>query len=931
MRSTGLKPRTDFKLPFGADFYRYMDDAVRECFAAILVISKAYIDNNSWARIEFTELIARHTRGQMFLIPLLIDDVSLDMLPFGLQTIRHIDNSSRDLECLHRDLLIVRDSLFSYGYFGICPNHCIPANARETAEVCERRIRVQVTDVCKRASMGNPCPWCHWDQFDRKTITPQPGKVLSILEKLKDTQSNPIYPRPRVEFTFTGGEPLDDMEHLQGFLDICEDDGYVVTNGVGLSAALKALQKSHLGNIRIGFQPKQFPETQYDVIQGIRSLLNDTAINIRFNHVLSLTSERPTPIVNDIKEFIARIMSDYSAHLGERIKGIAFIEPYYDKLPSSDLQKRHDILDIGEKWAKEQGRNVKPIASPSSPRKKAYFLSGKLEIEFIKVNCDVTDDYVKRCLSCAVEKDISISADGRVRICTGWTQDMKPEFVYQHFSESYPLIALSGVVRRQFATVGFYAHLPLLTAILRNNNTMSVPAFFGACPPDTADIFSLLSGRSQTFFREDAGDIWRILTTCASCVLQEDNRFVRLYEEGSCDSSEHDDSIDLCNSLIRIAYQLANDLSSSPDKPDKRKALLTTLLLLEYLCVDESLFATARTVLVRGMSTELLREVSRFQKDVFEGLWNDAVFCLGAIAMENVRHQTVEKFILAIATKQQIKSAPQIQYVLGCVYRQNTPNSPEKAAQAFSDAVDLASNEIGNPQRSVSHFKWLCEELLPEAQRSHGVTCGRNTAAMEKADYYSIIYGSKLRYHALFSDGYGAMCRYFQENGSGNEEERDANKRRALRCFSESLLLAPRFYACLVRMGILEVVLAHTEGIQPLQEKARIHLSQAKAVFAEKGLLTDQEYLNSLLCEYAYAVADETVSPSESIPDPVASGIQHCQRLGKGDVECVRNDAEFLYSAVDRTDRSGPGRTSIIGAKLRHFIEECDELLKESF
>ena len=215
MESVGLTARTDFELPFGANFYRYMEAAVKECFAAILVISRSYVENESWARVELMELVARQVKGRVFLIPLVIDQIDLGVLPFGLQTIRHIDNSSRNRDHLQRDLLALKVWLVSYDHVGEYARPCVPAPADHMSEASERRIRVQVTNACNLRSMGyDECPWCHWDQFAREAIAPRQSKVLSILKKIKDAAKSHIYPRPRIEFTFTGGEPLADLEHL---------------------------------------------------------------------------------------------------------------------------------------------------------------------------------------------------------------------------------------------------------------------------------------------------------------------------------------------------------------------------------------------------------------------------------------------------------------------------------------------------------------------------------------------------------------------------------------------------------------------------------------------------------------------------------------------------------------------------------------------
>ena len=928
MQSVGLKARTDFDLPFGANFYRYMEAALRECFAALLIISKIYVENDSWARIELMDLISRHVKGQSFVIPLIIDDIPSDLLPFGLQTVHYIKDTERNPQKLRIQFKVLRDQLVSKGIGSLGTTIIAPT---EYDEKSERRIRVQMIDVCNFKVSNNPCPWCHWDEFDEKNITRQPERVLSVLRDLKEVaNSGDIFPRPRMDFTLTGGEPLYDHSYLPRFLKLCSENSFVITNGYYLEKEIETLRESKVRNIRISLQPGIRDEnTEQKIMTGIQLLLEQTMMNVRFNNVLPLISGDIRKTVREIDAFINNISNKFHSYLGDRIKGFAFIEQF-----TWDSNSKTDIFRIADTWEKRhhlQHEELPPLLS----RKRKYKY-GNLEIEFVKVNCDYIDDYVWRCLSCAIEKDICLAADARIRICSGWDiNSLKPKYIYAHYSESSPLKSISGAIKREYGTVAFYTHLTLWTRIIQKESLSEVTeAFVKQCQLNRAELKTLIREVDPKLLINDKQDFdnWGILRKIADLVLRENGPFVRIYHEGASSHDKHTNSIKLCAHLIKSAYQLSRVLADTPHHGVHRPAFLTTLLLLEYLSVDESLFSTGRTVLAQGISTELLREIVRGSH--LSTIWmSDAIYCLGAIAMENTETSSVEHFVKFLTDSEQRESAAQIQYLLGCIFRQQegeTFNQQEeensRAAKTFETCASLAKSGIHDPRKRMSLFKWLYLELEAEANRSLGSALKTSPArrlesqkAFEIADLLSIIYDTKLRYTALFSDAYAAMCRYFLEG------HKEGDKREALRNFSDSLSLNPNFYACLIRMAILELALGYFENSPILIEKATKHLYRARDIFSDRGLLTDQEYLNSLLCEYSLAISDERIIVN-SLPDPMLAGIALCKRIGKKDVECVRNDAQFLLQIHPRrTD----ARSKKIDGVLKDFIEQCNQLIDD--
>ena len=162
---------------------------------------------------------------------------------------------------------------------------------------------------------------------------------------------------------------------------------------------------------------------------------------------------------------------------------------------------------------------------------------------------------------------------------------------------------------------------------------------------------------------------------------------------------------------------------------------------------------------------------------------------------------------------------------------------------AFDRAFELANEALDGTYPDESEI-WLYKEIRVEALRSLGAIM-RNDPELAreasekflKANFFSVLDNTKLRDRALFSDGYTAMVRYFNFE---NQAEALEYGFKAHREFSESLSVNPEFYACLVRMGLLEYKLGY------LPHASR-RLERAKVFFSNRGLLTDLEYLNSIL------------------------------------------------------------------------------------
>ncbi|MBN2526502.1 MAG: toll/interleukin-1 receptor domain-containing protein [Deltaproteobacteria bacterium] len=909
MTNVGLTPRIDFKFPYGANFFNYMDHATKSCSSTILVISNFYIKNDSWAHMELMEVLSRQLRGQMDVIPLILGDLKIEDLPFGIMTKKYIRDNECDPRNIKDDLKQLSNQIESdYGlYRQQIQQHRIDRSSNDS----ERRIRIQITPACDRVPQ---CPWCHGDEFDRR-IAARPEKLSKLLENIqKSALQSPIYPGPKLEYTITGGEPLNNSAPLKQILATCPKNSFLVTNGIHLEQRIEDLNNSNIGSIRVSYPRRQDNSgalQQWDVDSvenGIAQLLKKTNIKVRFNHVLELNTDNFNDWVSEIERVIDEVEDKYHGYLGERIIGIAFIEPFnmntdetLRREGNSSRIKKFPIFNVAKTCVSGNKARLynQPHISPLPGERKMSFVRRhtRLKIEFVKVNCDMDNEIISRCLYCAVEKDICISADGRVRVCSGWNPDtFKPRYSYTHFNESSPLIGISSAIRRKYGIVCFYTHLPPLARIANNKLT----------PKQLTDLRDRISNVQQTPY-----DLTQLIRTAAE-VIQPDSKYEQLFRERACSKEKISYTIELCSKLLQSAYFFVFLMQDHMD--DRyRDELLISLLLLEYLSVDESLFSSARTILSQGIVTELLRCIVKDEL-VSQATYSDAMFCLGAISMENTDENDV-LLLLDSLKRTNEKECPQKEYILGCLWRQKGKEG--KARKHLSNAEHRALMGIEGKLSGLTNFKWLYPELLVESERSLGASYRSNPADSDKrqkiflkAEKHAIQHDTKLRYHALFSDGYAILRDYF----------RNKDAVFALQAYSKlelSVVLNPSFYASLIRISILQVTMGMTD-------QAKMYLIQARASFSERGLLSDQEYLNSLLCEYTMAIADDGYVVDD-IPDAKKEEVYKCQLVGDRDVECVRDDARIL---LQNSNCGGNGRKHHISKAIDSFVDECDKLLQ---
>jgi hypothetical protein len=202
--------------------------------------------------------------------------------------------------------------------------------------------------------------------------------------------------------------------------------------------------------------------------------------------------------------------------------------------------------------------------------------------------------------------------------------------------------------------------------------------------------------------------------------------------------------------------------------------------------------------------------------------------------------------------------------------------------------------------------------LLIESERSRGaalkgVNDPESSLAFYKADFLSLTQKSKLRFHILYSFGYSSMRNYFI---SSDYTLKEMERLAALRNLEESIRYEPEFYASHIRLGIMYLDLK-------LKLEAKKYFEMARTTFSKKGLLTNQEFLNSVLCDISFCYAN-SVPINEHIASDISKNMLKCKTIGKADVECVKRDAEI----VEKIATGWP-----FSVHIKTYIENCSILL----
>jgi len=907
-----LSFRHDSEIHLGTSIYEWIDKSRRECKAFIIVISRSYIQNRSYARAEMIDIITRSLKGRLLVIPIFKEPVHEDELPFGIMSLNSIiDLNLLDskLEQLARQLKGESNPLLPGG---------MPVNNHFVSP--ERRIRIQASTVCTQN-----CPWCHWDDFPKgDDVIPNYYLVSKLMIQLKEAGNldKVTYPRPNIYFALTGGEPLanrnDDNNNMDWkyLASIDPLHTFLLTNGRLLDdQAISFIRLKGLKQIRIDLPIDSLEDFRgisttmqesiavyyIEVINRIGALLNSEAeVDVRFNYVITENN------VEQIDRFLNFIQLSFHEHIGIKVKGVAFIEQH----PRSDPNL--NIFKLAEEWATNWHLSLN--YNPLIPRKKTTTTDNGMLIEFTKLNCAVTEDIIYRCFLCVQEQDIAISADGRIRICSGWDpeKEIGCRYIFTHFEKSQPLVGISGAIRRRYGIAGFYSHFGIISNILSGK---PIPDSLKKteCKYNPENFKNFLNQCGINISLNNLQEL-DFVQSLANNILSELSPFRRLYEEGTFNQRCLKNSTLLCCFLLRAVYTLI-------EKKDLnlRTKLNGILLLLEYLCVDENLFSNGRTLMVQGMSTDLLKEVS--QSGFTQNFLLDSSYCLAAVAFENCEADVVLRFLNSQIPDSEIQKSAWVQYLVGCLYRQ--VGQDENAIKALELAYSLSDDQI--KLRVYSNFSMLMNEVRVESKRSLGAirkTRPGEFAQAQKdfalANFLSSIDNTRLRYASLLSDGYASMLQYFR-NKLTEPYLQEAFK--AHRDFNEAIALNPTFYACLIRMGLLELALGQTKI-------AIERLKLAKRSFSKRGLLTDQEYLNSILCDLIFIVADE--SPAPERPLIWSLGINDCKNVGKKDVLCVKEDAEFLLLWVNEHCESLKRqklKNFHIDDDIKIFIEGCNKLI----
>ncbi|MEI6529799.1 MAG: TIR domain-containing protein [Candidatus Falkowbacteria bacterium] len=912
---SGLKYRHDSQIHLGTSIYDWIDSSRNECKAFILVISNNYVKNRSYAHAEMKELIIRSISGRIILVPIFKESVDENDLPFGLISLNSIKNiNSLDSRIAELASQLKSENTISKGDAQQLNNYFVPP---------ERRIRIQASTHCTQK-----CPWCHWDDFPKKIEAPNYSLVLELMKKLKEARDSDTitYPRPNISFTLTGGEPLSKEDkdkngvNWEAFASIDPENTYLLTNGFLLDEyAIDFISSNSLKGIRIDLPliPKSSkyrgiqPDPKYGdnekyfeiVLDNIHNLLKKTNTKVRFNYVV--TNDNVSK-VEDYLDFIDKQFGQYKS----KIEGVAFIE-HYPRLKSDSK-----IFNIADQWAEENKLQLKK--DPLVQRKKTAILHNGMRVEFTKLNCAVTGDLISRCFVCVQEQDIAISADGRIRICSGW--DTKKiagcRYIFTHFETSQPLIGISGAIRRRYGIVGFYNHFGIISNILSRKkypeflsdedhkfNFKSFQEFATTCCIDISD---------------DCEKNYDFISLIARNILSENSRFNKLFEESTFDGKDLENSTRLCVFLIKASYCISIALINGnigTGKISVLQARLNGLLcILEYLCVDENLFSTGRTLMAKGLSTDLLKIIAEKKDDLINDFLSDSSYFLSTVAFENCKADVVLDFLKQQVPEYFIEKVPWVQYLIGCLHRQSERG--DDAITALELAYSLSDKMITSGNQK---YVWLLREVRSEAKRSLGAIRKSIPEKAEQAEidfseanFLSSIDNTSLRFAALFSDGYSSMLKYFQTYGK-NILSKEAYK--AHRDFNESITLNPTFYASRIRMGLLELTLGQSTT-------ACKHLEQAKRSFSKRGLLTDQEYLNSILCNLIYVVAENNPSLYIQLSPVWSLGIEECKNAGKKDVACVKENAEFLLKFIKKRPRFN----NRVVTEVKDFISRCKKL-----
>ena len=863
----------DRTLPHGGNIVKWIEENLKTAHVFLPLISKNYVSNPSYARMEYEQILIRHLKLGTRIVPIFLENVEIGDLPPGISPLRAF-------------LDYAQDASFADLVSSIAPAIATPSRPIPT----QRRIRIQVTSACSQV-----CDWCHHDEFPKRDATVSDRTVPELIENLvRDFQTYGGRPGARLEFAFTGGEPLASKRAFDAILNaipapvLAECD--LLTNAYYLDAnvqdmlnarGLKKLQitfnnydapffKDHI-RIKVGDRADYVDR----VLTNIWRISHD-GFTIRANHAL-VTEEAAEEIQSTL---------DYIAEKSDnRIADIAFFQEY---------RSPKDIFVQAEEWATNK---VGVVKTEGTSRMHCYRLDHRT-VRFIKSNCAVMGkDGSSACLQCVLDKDISITSDGRIQLCSELSDDDHRAFrLFPHVDTQNPWQGISAAIRRQYATAGFYRHIPRLVALRKSG-------------PGSGGGVKQMPAEEQ---------LERISEALDRPVL---------FEESIDDEHAARAAVATCETVLGHAYKRigGRDIVAL-------LAVNIDLLILIHLCVDETMYSMGRTIMVRGLARRILNSIVRRGKQALSNpeeateLLAVSTYCIAAVAYENCSGQIVEEYIRATVTERAIDGSCFLSYILGCIRRQQGKDALalfEKAKQGAEAAMKEANPQfaffLGNQHK----------DIYVDALRSIGTIYKRMPGheseardCLQEAGYYARLYNTTLQYATMYSEGYYLMASFF-EDASSSDSERKKVAMDAHRAFSESLGKSPRSTPTLIRMGLLETALEQ-------YQLARGRLDAAREAYKDKGLLTDLEYLNSWLNELIL-LSLVTIQEREGIqPPPHEStrfereAILTCTSAGKNDVQCVIKDVGFLKRILERKGLT-PGvrpRDDVDG-----FDSACKDLL----
>ena len=161
---------------------------------------------------------------------------------------------------------------------------------------------------------------------------------------------------------------------------------------------------------------------------------------------------------------------------------------------------------------------------------------------------------------------------------------------------------------------------------------------------------------------------------------------------------------------------------------------------------------------------------------------------------------------------------------------------------------------------------------------------------------------------------YSVLLEYF------NDKKNNSLQIKAYNSLNESVSLNNDFYASNIRLGLLE--LEKTQYDDALES-----YNKAKNAFTKIAILTDQEYLNYILNELIRVAIYYLKNRSSKIPSIPNFGILRCVNIEGKDIDCVKEDAQFLYDIIDEKCKH-PEKFNLLNT-IELFIKNC-ELLKQS-